>query len=365
MLSLHRVLGAFLLTLGVSKGTAQEVRTIPDEVSCDSCVIERFKVATIHDRDFPEGALATAVQPYPNTDGTFFVVAGRLEDELFLTDQFGSIVSRVGRDGEGPGEYMHPSHVHELPAAYLVYDGRLRRVTRLSKPDLEVLDTTPFPAIGGPVQPIVFEDGSYLFSGSSSTREGVGQFFHLVDPSGTPVRSFGEPDGVLRPRSLDRPLVLALSHDATFWAGYPGEYRIERWDREGNLLEVYLREADWFSDDPEDDRRRATLPQTRLSGLFEDEEGLLWVHVTSRRFIPREGGTALRIDPSPATNGSIIEVLNPTAGTLVASSHLYGRVSFSVFGGFQQVVYPENSVGPLSVEVWAARIERHSPSLNK
>jgi hypothetical protein len=365
MLFFLRVLGASLLTLGVADVTAQEVRVITDEVSCDSCMIERYRVATIHDREFPEGALATVVFPHLNTDGRFLVVAGPIEDELFQTDLDGSIVRRVGRAGEGPGEYKHPTHVHELPSAYLVYDSRLRRVTRLSKTNLEVLATTRLPVIGGPVRPIVFEDGSYLFAGSSSTRGGVGHFFHLVDSSGDAVRSFGEPDGVLRPRSLEYPMVLALSRDGSFWAGYRGDYRIERWDREGNLLEVFLREANWFSYDPDNDERRATVPQARLTGLFEDEDGLLWVHVTSRRFIPREQGTGLRSDPDPATRGSIIEVLDPKAGTLVASSRVDGWRAFSAIGGFYQVVYPEGPVGPLSVEVWAARLERDFPSLNK
>ena len=233
MSSLIRVLGAFLLAFGAADATNQEVRIIPDSVSCDSCVIERYRIATIHDRDFPEGALVLVAHPHLNTDGTFFVVAGPAENILYLTNQDGSIVRRIGRDGEGPGEYRHPSHIHESPSAYSVFDGRLRRVTRLSKDDMDVLGTTPFPTSGGSAQPIVFNDGSYLFSGGSSTREGVGHFFHMVDPSGKPVRSFGEPDGVLRPRSLEYPLVLGLSRDGTFWAGYRGEYRIERWDREG------------------------------------------------------------------------------------------------------------------------------------
>jgi hypothetical protein len=307
-------------------------------------------VATIHDREYPEGALVDVGIPNVNSDGTFLVMAGALQTELFLADRTGSILKRIGRDGEGPGEFRRIFHVHELPSAYLVFDSRLQRVTRLSKDNLEVLGTAQFPRVEGATPLLVFEDGSYLRSGISRTREGAGRFFHLFDASGRGIRSFGGREEVPGSRFQTYPRVLALSCDGTFWAADYLQYRLERWDREGNLLEIIERVADWHPDYSLDENGR--LPRgdrTRIQGLWEDQDGLLWV-------LGREvkGGPVIGSNLEDLT--SVIEVIDPKGGTLVASYRVEGVMAFPTRSGFYQTVRREDPKDlMINIEVWGAR----------
>jgi hypothetical protein len=93
--------------------SAQEVRVITDEVSCDSCLIERYLLATIHDRAFPEGAFQNVGVPFVNSDGTFLVIGGRAQSELFFADRDGSIVRRIGAEGEKDSPSKGPTDVGE------------------------------------------------------------------------------------------------------------------------------------------------------------------------------------------------------------------------------------------------------------
>lgn len=292
---------------------APQIQVVSDSVSCDSCVIERYRIATIHDRDFPEGALVIGA--------------------------------------EVPGEYRRVMQFFETPFAYLLFDPGLRRVTHLSKTTFEVLGTNPIPGYSGVPPVLVFGDGSYLVTGAEATPRSVGNLFHLVDPAGDIVGRFGEPDGPIQSPSLVVPLCLAVSRDGAFWAASPIRYRIERWDREGNLLGVMQRETDWFTFEPDRERQTASVPQYRVNGLFEDEGGLLWVHIWRYR---SQGG---RLDPDPATRTSIIEVIDPAAGTLVASSRLDGVTRLPAMGGFYQTEKKEDPATlMIQVEVWGARL---------
>jgi hypothetical protein len=359
-------IGALALALGASElsaGVVQEADTlgpktlvITDSVSCDSCVIERYKIATIHDRDFPQGALVLTGQPHVNSGGTFLVIAGPpLESQLFLANSGGSIVQRIGREGEGPGEYRDVYHIAELPSAYLVFDPRLSRVTRLAKNDFEVLGTTPFLYPGGPVSPLVFMDGSLLLTGRRVILEGVRHHFHVTDSYGSLIRSFGGSANTSGLPAQEYPTVVAVSGEDTFWVGDRNEYRIEKWDLDGNLLSVCRRTPGWYSYQPDPEKLEPGMWQYRINQLFEDEEGLLWVHISGYPLV--EDGGRIRSDPDPGTWTSIIEVLDPTAGTLVASSRLGGVKRFAALNGFFQSVTKEDpETLLLNVEVWGARL---------
>ena len=332
-------------------GQTPEIQVIPDVVSCDSCVIERYKLATIHDRGFPEGAIVIGAEVHVNSDGTFLVQAGPFDEDPYLADGTGAITRPLVRKGEGPGEYRRVMQFFETPSAYLVFDPALRRVTHLSKTSFEVLRTNPIPGYDGVPPVLVFEDGSYLVTGAEASPRSVGNLFHLIDPAGNIVRRFGEPDGPIESPSLVVPLCLGASEDGTFWTASPIQYRLERWDREGNLLGVIQRDTDWFTFEPDPEKRTASVPQYRVNGLFEDEGGLLWVHVTGYR---SEGG---RLDPNPGTRTSIIEVIDPVAGTLVASSRLDGVTRFPAMGGFYQTQAMEDpETLMIQIEVWGARL---------
>lgn len=91
----------------------------------------------------------------------------------------------------------------------------------------------------------------------------------------------------------------------------------ERRNREGNLLEIIERVADWHPDFSLDvDGRVPRGDRTRIQGLWEDQDGLLWV-------LGREvkGGPVIGSNLEDLT--SVIEVIDPKGGTLVASDRTF------------------------------------------
>ncbi len=61
--------------------------------------------------------------------------------------------------------------------------------------------------------------------------------------------------------------------------------------------------------------------------------------------------------PPPDLLANVVEVIDPTAGTLVASSRVEGVTRFSAMGGFYQMVTKEDPETLLiNVEVWGARL---------
>jgi hypothetical protein len=76
-------------------------------------------------------------------NGVAVLNAGTQEVRLFEAD--GSYRGRIGRSGEGPGEFRAPIALGRAGDTLLVYDGALRRLSRLDL-DGHLLDETPNPA---------------------------------------------------------------------------------------------------------------------------------------------------------------------------------------------------------------------------
>ena len=67
--------------------------------------------------------------------------AGALE--VLLLESDGSLARRVGRQGEGPGEFAEVTSLVKTPAGFLVYDARLGRINEFTEAGEVKRDTTP------------------------------------------------------------------------------------------------------------------------------------------------------------------------------------------------------------------------------
>jgi hypothetical protein len=150
-----------------------------------------------------------------------------------------------------------------------------------------------------------------------------------------------------------------LSRDGGLWLAEYNRYRVEKWDRGGNLVDVIERETEWFpwpAPEPAAGQRFATL-----GGVGQDEDGLLWTHIAMRPRIERrlpDGGTRLGVDPDPSHAETIIEVFDPARRTLLASTRMAGWASYAAAGGFYQVEYDASPSGEPLIRVWAYRLRR-------
>lgn len=321
-------------------------QTISGGPTCESCSIERHFLATVQDSTYDDGAIVRTIVLHVNSDGSFLVNAGPgLGSELYLAGRNGAIVRRVGRTGEGPGEYKLPMRLTEADSLFLVLDLSLRRATYLRKPSLELLYTVPIPGGLSPGPTVAFPDGSYVMWARGGTRSTAGHALHHVSGDGRILRSFGPPLGEDVP-------TLALAGDGGVWIGFD-DYRIEKWSVDGDSMAAFVRVADWVK--PIDDSTESGDRHTMLTGLREDENGLIWVH-NAVRTKAEVGGVS-----DPAAAESVIEVLDPSTLTVVAQSKTAGRREWVVGGRGFYLGEPRTSPsGLILMDVWRFRLLRQS-----
>jgi hypothetical protein len=316
--------------------------------SCPVCTIERYQLSTITDASLPGGAIVEGGEVHVNSDLTFLLITGPRWDEVYVADRSGNLVRRVGRTGRGPGEYIGPTYVVEVPSEYWIVDVVLHRITRLSKVSLEVVGTMTLPPgelIGAPVP---FADGSFVLRADIRTRDRIGFALHHGSVQGI-LRSFAPADTIL-PGRVAPPLVLAKTRDGSgVWAAHVNQYRIEKWDTAGRLMSIHERNADWFSVRT-DGRRPPGQRYAAILGIHEDSSGRLWVHAAIRT----TAADGIRFDPSRSE--SVVEILEPAEGRVLATERFPDVAAASTMGGFFQMVPRSTLGGSLEIEIWGFRL---------
>jgi hypothetical protein len=292
---------------------------------CDNCSIRGVRVATIEHGPDHLG-YSDRVRAYAAQDGHFFVVDPlTFPAQVIVTDAAGRFLRTLGRFGHGPGEFQQPAvalaHTADSVAVYdllgrsiSVFDRRLQFVRRYIVAQVGI---TAFAAV-------LFPDGHLVKNALLMTRESIGYPLHVIDATGAPVRSFGKEVRSSTPASAPSDArLLAVRDDTTFWAAHAYRYEIELWSRTGRRLGSLLRDAPWFP--PYQEGSMLHLPRPYIQGVFQDAVGLLWVHIAvpdpRRPAMPRiENNAAAGAARSNATYNTIIEVIDPAAGTLLATA---------------------------------------------
>lgn len=321
------------------------VQRIDGDPICGDCAVERYLVATIHDRDYASGAIGNRAAVHPTSSGRFFVTAGPAYNQLFLTDEEGSIVRQIGAIGQGPGEFTDARAVLETPSAFAVIDRRQGRLTTLDKESLEVIRAIRMPVVGPAANPVIFDDGTLVVS--EWPRASAAGPLHVTGPDGELLRSFGSVHEGAFPQMLSR------SGDAAFWATYVRGYRLERWSKEGELLQVLERAPEWWVANSDE-----LVPGDQynfVGQIHEDEAGLLWVHI----HIHTKPGEAGGFFQQTEGKASVIEVIDPRRGEVLASTRFPGVAQIGQQGdGFYQMVIEETPTGLNLLRIWGNRLQR-------
>ena len=139
----------------------------------DSAGVEIVRIADLHALDLPElnrrllYSTALDVELHQVVGAAFLpdsslAIANRGSFQVILLDQHGGVRGRVGREGEGPGEYADIARIGVgADGSLWVYDRRLRRFTFLD-PQGRVTEVQLI-AMSGEIVPLVrFASGEFL-----------------------------------------------------------------------------------------------------------------------------------------------------------------------------------------------------------
>ncbi len=291
-------------------------------------------------------------------------VPGQAAHALVVANVDGSRWTRVGREGQGPGEYSYIRWTVPDRSRLHVFDGMAMRRTVLGA-DFEVLHTNPLylNLAGGAA---VLGDSTYIVNGSIPTSDRVGYVLHHFGPEGEVLRSFDEsPEGygtaaagITRYRSVLAP------GDGTLWAAHRTRYQIDLWDIEyGELTLSLVRDADWFVPHREWELHHPERPpRPQLLDLEMDSQGRLWVlvSVASARwadgFVNAPEGAhpelgAYVLDDWNVSYDTVLEVIDPIARCVLATKTLDDRVPFFVGPGWG-VSYRDDEAGSPTQRLW-------------
>jgi hypothetical protein len=283
--------------------------------------------------------------------GRYYLTA--MEEARFLVfDSTGKFLQSVGRRGKGPGEFVNPFEMFVAKGDTIFISEWARGISVFS-PDYKYIRQVQTPPGDHMIEPIRLRSGEYAYIVNERGYPEVNWHHRLAfaDAKGKvltkleigPVRTKENYDEGGRSRSL------AENPDGTIWSAVMRRYVIDRWDRSGKRLEVITRQLDGPAV-----KDLLVLPfnEPFLYDLKLDGDGRLWVVMslrngkTHRATVRTEQGMReMNIDE----HDSIVEVIDPKRGTLVAST----RIS----GGWLTFVRPDVACRPIEQENGSMALE--------
>ena len=350
-----------LICLSAGEASPQESgsRTELTGPECEACEIVAVPVVTFGDAEGPGMLEADYHVVSLDRQGRYFVTGGP-SPYFWVFDRTGNVTHRIGRSGEGPGEFSVITGIASGEADSVFVLDPIRLLASVYTPDLEFARS--FRLSFSPEGPELLFGASFLINTPFRRGDLVGLPFHVLDRNGRMTRSFGSADGA--DLTVDRYVRdgrrLARSDTASFWAARTNQYLIERWTVDGRLLETLHRELPWFQvwwEYPAD----ADTPPVPTMIAIEQVGDTLWV-LTS---VPGEGwragvepdGRFYRVTDRDVYRNSVVEAIDLKRGVVIASQRMPLRFTDLLQGGLavrndtDQVGNPIVSIHRLEIRV--------------
>lgn len=342
---------------------------VPSKPSCQGCEITLTRLTRLGDRD-GEGSFAS--RPYVVTRdsrGRFYVVTPETSEEPpFVFASNGHFLRRLGRVGDGPGEYRNPTSVMVWRDSVYVLDRQNGRMTVLSPTWKYVRSFNAPPNASGAA---VFESGRFAINARVRDADRIGYPHHLFDQAGNYLHPFGYRNERIDPRNntVDWWWLTTTLHDNVCGIPYTQRYLIELYDANGNTVRSLRREADWYQ--PFDDPWNITperAPYPMMFGCWVDSTGLVWVigNVADRHWAsglggarPAEGqaGMIYELKDWQKLYDGFIEVIDPVRGLVVAYERFDQMINLVIGSGMVGGVR-EDSDGRVFLEVLQVTLVR-------
>lgn len=260
---------------------AQEVLNWGDFELCDDCGLEVTELVRLGDGDGPgiiEGSGRLVVW---NRDLGYLVHAvGGAYIKVFGHD--GTFQRKIGREGDGPGEFRGIIDVDVVDGRIVVLDPMRGRIFVLS-PTGEYISGHLYEYRPGRFTPV--GDGRIVVTSSNWRSRVVEHPLQLIDvASGATTLEFGAVNAGERKTDVElrfggQEAGSVLSRSGTVWWASRPRPAVQEWSLEGEQLRVIDGELPWFPAITEFPDRRREPPATRLRGVALDGNENLWLLV--------------------------------------------------------------------------------------
>jgi hypothetical protein len=277
------------------------------------------------------------------------------DNRFFVFDASARYVSGFGRTGRGPGElsgtpltatvgFGDTVHVFEWHGAHTVLAPGTHAYVRR---DLKwrIREAPPIMLNDGRMITI-FPDTS--LKGLPSERRGLA----ILDPLGRPEMTFGMNEPGPNPFRTAR-FGICPTKNGTFWAMNHNSYRVEEWDGTGHLRRTLTRQGL----ENNSTGNRLGDSELHLSDCRVDSQGLLWIIVTIWRTTGSTAGKGVMgggNTPPGKTRATLIEVIDPERGILVASQRAPRTMRFMNSG--KAYAAGQDKSGEPTIQILALRI---------
>jgi len=345
-----------LLFAGCAAGPSA---AIPEEPSCADCVIEVEPLLTIGDTTQGGMLNGRPMAVFEDGHGRYWINV--LDMFPMVYDPASKALRTFGREGDGPGEFRHPSVIGVLPGDSVL----LRDMHRISVvgPNDSVARIIADPSGGWMTDVIRWPD---LLLGRPNPYVG-GKPRHSVvfatyDLSGNEAVVRDTLLAIDRPLDLRDPAAYAsslrqsgsVSPTGVFWIGDVNQYRLVRYTLDGAAGDTIIRQIDWFiPGQPMYIGGPDRLVSPQLDGNWLDDEHRLWVLVAQ----PIDPGNAWdnvengarevrmsALPPDFRLKRTLIEVIDP-ATRRVVTRHTFDGYVFGTLPGNRVATYAETDNG--------------------
>ena len=311
---------------------AQTAAIVGDRPSCQQCRITIAPAVSLNMNGRNSKLSTPPISIVANSRGDILIARGE-DGPPLVFDQNGMFLRSVGRTGSRPGQYKAASEITIGPRDTVFIMDRATGSVTVLDPRYELVRSAP----GAP--------GSFSFTLSGDTTaliinasvpdpERFGNALHSLDLNGNYMKSFAAPEGAMLPGAMYPQMRwLTPRKNGGVWSiTAMGRYEIEHWSSDGRLMSRLVRQPPWFPSSQNPQRTfRVESPRSPINmSITEDSLGYLWIITLVADSRWQEGVRAnqrngeehipfVEILDFDRTNDSVVEIIDPRTGTLVAS----------------------------------------------
>lgn len=340
---------------------------VPDAPVCATCSLDISVLVELGDREGP-GIVGEQAWINRSDDGDYYVSSSLAGEEGLLRFSPDGIFQEViGRQGEGPGEYVWPELLGGSADDLTIIDAAGRRFTTIRNGEVSTISMSFVPK-----RHALLPDGRHLYNAIVFEPDRIGHPFHVYDPESRRItRSLGD-EGVRVDRSsrsqnaMNRPIAVAA--DGHIWAARVNRYQIDKWGLGGDRIARIERDAPWFRpwlDFPEPIEDRP-LPELVGVGDWGDDLLMVVVRVADSEWKPvrpariERGHELISGAQMEELYDTLIEVLDTRLGTVVARTQVDAH-AWRVIGNDGFYSYAEHSdLGEPKHVVWSVALSGYS-----